>query len=329
MGVQARPTLCIAKTCQSSNGFEGGAAMELAMIGLGKMGGAMAKRLVDHGHRVVAHARTEQSIRAAEANGAVGARSLEEVVSLLPAQRVVWLMLPAGQVTEEILLALLERLSAGDVIVDGGNSYYKDTLRRAPIVTGRGIAFVDVGTSGGIWGPTEGYSMMVGGEPEVVERLRPIFESLAPAADAGWGRVGPHGSGHFTKMVHNGIEYGMMQAYAEGFEILRSKQELGLDVHQVAEIWRRGSVVRSWLLDLLADALKHDPSLSEIKGWVADSGEGRWTVAEAIDLNVPAPVITLSLLMRLASRQDESYAAKLLAAMRAEFGGHAVLKAEG
>jgi 6-phosphogluconate dehydrogenase len=301
--------------------------MELAMIGLGKMGGNMAERLIRGGHRVVAHARTEESIRAAEANGAEGARSLDEVVAKLKAPHVVWMMVPSGEVTETTLHNLLERLAPGDTIVDGGNSNYKDTVRRAAAVEARGLQYVDCGTSGGIWGLTEGYSLMIGGPVEAVERLRPIFETLAPAADTGWGRVGPHGAGHFVKMVHNGIEYGMMQALAEGFEVLHSKKDMELDVHQIATIWQRGSVVRSWLLDLTVAALAEDADLSAIQGWVADSGEGRWTVAEAIDLDVPAPVITLSLLMRLASRQDESYAAKLLAAMRNQFGGHAVKKA--
>ena len=301
--------------------------MDLAMIGLGKMGGNMAERLIRGGHRVVAHARTEESIRAAEANGAVGARSLDEVVAKLKPPHVVWMMVPSGEVTETTLHNLLERLAPGDTIVDGGNSNYKDTVRRAAAVEARGLEYVDCGTSGGIWGLTEGYSLMIGGPVEAVERLRPIFETLAPAADTGWGRVGPHGAGHFVKMVHNGIEYGMMQALAEGFEVLHSKKDMQLDVHQIATIWQRGSVVRSWLLDLTVAALAEDADLSAIQGWVADSGEGRWTVAEAIDLDVPAPVITLSLLMRLASRQDESYAAKLLAAMRNQFGGHAVKKA--
>jgi 6-phosphogluconate dehydrogenase len=236
-------------------------------------------------------------------------------------------MVPAGEATETTLHGLFDRLSPGDTIIDGGNSNYKDTIRRAALVKERGLDFVDCGTSGGVWGLTEGYSLMIGGEKPVVDRLRPIFATLAPAADAGWGHVGPHGAGHFVKMVHNGIEYGMMQSLAEGFEILKSKREFGLDVHQIARLWQRGSVVRSWLLDLTAAALEEDPELAGIKGWVADSGEGRWTVSEAIDLDVPAPVITLSLLMRLASRQEESYSARLLAAMRNQFGGHDVKKA--
>jgi len=302
--------------------------MELAMIGLGKMGGNMTERLIRGGHRVVAHARSEESIRAAEAHGAEGARSLDEMVSMLKPPRVVWLMVPAGEATETTIHHLLERLAPGDTIVEGGNSNYKDSVRRAALVEARGLHYLDCGTSGGIWGRTEGYSLMIGGPLEAVERLRPIFETLAPAADAGWGRVGPHGAGHFVKMVHNGIEYGMMQSLAEGFEVLHAKKEMVLDLHQIATIWQRGSVVRSWLLDLTCAALAEDADLSAIQGWVADSGEGRWTAAEAIDLDIPAPIITLSLLMRLASRQDESYAAKLLAAMRNQFGGHAIKPAD-
>jgi 6-phosphogluconate dehydrogenase len=233
-------------------------------------------------------------------------------------------MVPAGSPTEQVVTSLLEVLDPGDIIVDGGNSNYKDTLRRLEMVNGEGLHLADVGVSGGIWGITEGYGMMVGGEEDIVERLRPVFETLAPAPDRGWGRVGPSGAGHFVKMVHNGIEYGMMQAYAEGFEILKAKEAFDLDLHNVAEIWRFGTVIRSWLLDLTARALADDQDLPDIKGWVADSGEGRWTVFEGIDLDVPAPVITLALQMRFVSRQDESYAAKLLAALRNQFGGHTV-----
>jgi 6-phosphogluconate dehydrogenase len=298
--------------------------MYLGMIGLGKMGGNMTERLVRGGHQVVAHALSEESIRRAEALGALGARSLEELAAKLPAARAVWLMVPAGEATEASIDGLSRVLSKGDIVIDGGNSNYRDTIRRAGEVEAQGFEFVDVGTSGGVWGRTEGYSLMIGGNPDVVERLRPVFEVLAPAPDRGWGRVGPHGAGHFAKMVHNGIEYGMMQSLAEGFEILRGRRDLELDPHRVAEIWRYGSVVRSWLLDLTERALAEDPDLKDIQGWVADSGEGRWTVEEAIAQDIPAPVITLSLLMRLASRQEESYAAKLLAAMRNQFGGHAV-----
>jgi 6-phosphogluconate dehydrogenase len=302
--------------------------MHVGMIGLGKMGGSMTERLLRGGHRVVAHALSEASIQRAEALGAVGARSPDQVVALLPPPRAIWLMVPAGEATESMLSGLCRLLTKGDALIDGGNSRYTDTIRRAAEIEARGFEFVDVGTSGGIWGRLEGYSLMVGGKPEIVAKLNPVFETLAPAPDRGWGHVGPHGAGHFVKMVHNGIEYGMMQSLAEGFEILRGRRELGIDPHQVAEIWRYGSVVRSWLLDLTERALADDPDLKDIQGWVADSGEGRWTVDEAIALDIPAPVITLSLLMRLASRQDESYAAKLLAAMRNQFGGHAVKPAE-
>jgi 6-phosphogluconate dehydrogenase len=235
-------------------------------------------------------------------------------------------MVPAGNATEETVTALLHLLQAGDTIVDGGNSNYKNTQLRSERCTEKRVAYLDCGTSGGIWGLTEGYSMMIGGEASVVARLRPIFETLAPAPDRGWGHVGPSGAGHFTKMIHNGIEYGLMQAYAEGFSILQHKAEFGLDLHQVAEIWRDGSVVRSWLLDLTAIALKNNPTLDGVAPYVADSGEGRWTVAEAIDLNVPAPAITLALLARLASRDSDSFAAKMLAAMRNQFGGHEIKK---
>jgi len=301
--------------------------MELAMIGLGKMGLNMAVRLVRGGHRVIGFARSAETVAQAEKEGIVGAHSLEEAVNMLSRPRRVWLMVPAGQPTEETVQRLADLLEAGDVIVDGGNSNYKDTLRRAEFLNSRGIDFLDCGTSGGIWGLSEGYSLMIGGRAEVVEAMRPLFETLAPAADRGWGRVGPHGAGHFVKMVHNGIEYGMMQAFAEGFNLMKAKEEFGLDLAQVAEIWRFGSVVRSWLLDLTARALEEDPTLADIEPWVADSGEGRWTVAEAIDQDVPAPVITLALQMRFVSRDRENYAARLLAAMRNQFGGHAVRKA--
>jgi 6-phosphogluconate dehydrogenase len=304
--------------------------MELAMVGLGRMGANMARRLARGGHRVVAFNRTPaRALDLAEEEPNVDAvLSLGEIAAQLEAPRAVWVMVPAGGPTDDMIDALLAILSKGDVIIDGANSNYRDTLRRSKIVSEEGLHLVDAGTSGGVWGIGEGYSMMVGGDETVLDRLRPIFETLAPAPDRGWGRVGPSGSGHFVKMVHNGIEYGMMQAFAEGFEILRAKEAFDLDLHQIAEIWRYGSVVRSWLLDLTAAALSQDQDLSDIRGWVADSGEGRWTVFEAIDEDVPAPVITLALMMRFASRQDESYGAKLLAAMRNQFGGHAVLSSK-
>jgi 6-phosphogluconate dehydrogenase len=304
--------------------------MELGMIGLGKMGANMVRRLARGGHRLVAYDRFPEPAEALarEEKRVSPAQSLEELAAMLTPPRVAWMMVPAGKPTETVVEGLLGILKPGDVIIDGGNANYKDTKRRAGTAVQKGLHYVDVGTSGGVWGLAEGYSMMVGGAQDVVERLRPILETLAPGPDKGWGHVGPSGAGHFVKMVHNGIEYGMMQAYAEGFDILKAKQEFNLDLHNVAEIWRYGSVIRSWLLDLTSAALAEDQELSEIKGWVADSGEGRWTVFEGIDLDVPAPVITLSLLMRFVSRQEESYAAKLLAAMRNQFGGHAVKRAE-
>lgn len=300
--------------------------MELAMIGLGKMGANMMQRLLTGGHRIVAHDLNAEAVRAAEAHGAVGARSLQDVVAQLATPRILWVMVPSGDPTEQTLTKLAELLSKGDIIIDGGNSNYKDTARRGAWLKDRGIQLVDVGTSGGVWGLREGYSMMIGGESEVVSRLKPIFETLAPAPDKGWGHVGPSAAGHFVKMVHNGIEYGMMQAYAEGFGIMEKKPEFDLDLHQIARIWQHGSVVRSWLLDLTVNALADDQHLSNIKPWVADSGEGRWTVLDAIDLSVPAPVITLALMMRFSSRDEENYPARLLAALRNQFGGHAVKK---
>ena len=298
--------------------------MELAIIGLGRMGGNIARRLIRAGHRIVGYNRSADVTQQLAAEGLEPAFSLNEVVQKLNAPRVVWLMLPAGAPTENTVAEFMARLAPGDTLIDGGNTFYKDDLRRVDVLRASGIHYVDVGTSGGIWGLKEGFSLMVGGDQAVVERLRPIFEALAPAPDKGWGHVGPNGAGHFVKMVHNGIEYGLMQAYAEGFEIMRAKKEFGLDLHAVADIWRHGSVVRSWLLDLTAAALEADPSLSAIKGYVEDSGEGRWTILEAIDQAVPAPVITLSLIQRFVSRQDESFAAQLLAAMRNQFGGHAI-----
>jgi 6-phosphogluconate dehydrogenase len=300
--------------------------MELGMVGLGRMGANMARRLLKGGHKVVGFDPKAEARNALEGDGGGTADSLQALVSALPAPRAVWMMVPAGKITDSTVETLATLLAPGDVLIDGGNSNYKDTLRRAAQMAQRNVAYVDAGTSGGVWGLEEGYSLMVGGDQAVVERLRPVFETLAPAPDQGWGRVGPVGSGHFTKMVHNGIEYGLMQAYAEGFSILQHKQEFALDLHQVAEIWRTGSVVRSWLLDLTANALGKNPTMDGIAPWVADSGEGRWTLQEAIDLDVPAPVIALSLMARLRSRDNDSFADKLLAAMRNEFGGHAIRK---
>nr|VFJ76072.1 MAG: 6-phosphogluconate dehydrogenase [Candidatus Kentron sp. FM]VFK23010.1 MAG: 6-phosphogluconate dehydrogenase [Candidatus Kentron sp. FM] len=299
--------------------------MDIAMIGLGKMGANMVKRLLRGGHRVVAFDGNEAPIRAAEADGAHGARSLDEVMekfSSLP--RVVWVMVPAGEPTEQTLNALLDRSSPGDIIVDGGNSYYKDSLRRAVAFEEKGLSFVDVGTSGGVWGLTKGYGMMVGGKHAAVARLRPVFETLAPSPDRGWGHVGPAGAGHFVKMVHNGIEYGLMQAYAEGFDLLNRGSEFDLDLYRIAEVWRHGSVIRSWLLDLIARVLEENPALDGIEPYVPDSGEGRWAAFEAVDRNLSAPVMTLSLLQRLRSREEEGFSDKLLAVLRNRFGGHAV-----
>ena len=298
--------------------------MELAMIGLGRMGANMAERLVRGGHTVRGYDPGEAARQQAEVRGIVPHANLQNAVAALPTPRVVWLMVPAGQVVDDTLAQLRPLLSGGDIVIDGGNSNYKDTQRRGAQLAEAGIHYIDCGTSGGVWGLAEGYSLMIGGDAGAVARLQPVFATLAPTPQTGWGHVGPSGAGHFAKMIHNGIEYGMMQAYAEGFAILKHKQAMDFDLGALAEIWRHGSVVRSWLLDLTADALKKNPQMDGIAPYVADSGEGRWTVAEAIDLNVSAPVITLSLLERLRSRDDDSYADKLLAAMRNEFGGHAV-----
>jgi 6-phosphogluconate dehydrogenase len=300
--------------------------MELGMIGLGKMGANMAERLLQGGHKVTGFDPSADARKALEAQGGSSADSLQALVKALPEPRVLWLMVPSGKITDDTVDALLSALVPGDTVIDGGNSNYKDTLRRAAAYADKKLNYVDCGTSGGVWGLKEGYSMMIGGDEKAVEALRPIFETLAPAKDQGWGRVGPVGSGHYTKMVHNGIEYGMMQAYAEGFSILKHKQDFGLDLHQVGEIWRYGSVVRSWLLDLTTDALSKNPNMDGIAPYVVDSGEGRWTVDAALELNVSAPVITLSLMERFRSRDDDSFADKLLSSMRNEFGGHAIKK---
>jgi 6-phosphogluconate dehydrogenase len=296
------------------------------MIGLGRMGANMTTRLLKGGHQLVVFDRNPEAVKAAEASGAKGAKSPEDLVSRLKAPRAVWVMVPAGKPTEDTVRALSGLLDKGDTLIDGGNSNYQDTVRLGAWLKKKGLHYVDVGTSGGIWGLKEGYSLMVGGDQEAVERLGPLFETLAPGPKKGWGHVGPSGAGHFTKMIHNGIEYGMMQALAEGFAILKKKENFRLDLHQIAQIWRFGSVVRSWLLDLTANALAEDQDLKEIAPYVSDSGEGRWTVAEAIDLDVAAPVITHSLITRLRSRDEESYTDRLLAAMRNQFGGHAIKK---
>ena len=302
--------------------------MRIGMVGLGKMGGNMAERLLVGRHEVVGHDRDPSSVESLVAKGGTGADSLEDLVAALPAPRVVWIMVPAGDPVEQTIAALTGLLEAGDVIVDGGNSNYHDTMRRGEELATRELRFVDAGTSGGVWGLSEGYSIMVGGAAEAVEMLRPALETLAPSPDRGWGHVGPSGSGHYVKMVHNGIEYGMMQAYAEGFSILKHKEEFELDLAAVSRIWQHGSVVRSWLLDLIERALAENPTMDGVQPWVADSGEGRWTVEEAIDLSVPAPVIAMSLFQRFRSRDEESFSDRLLAAMRDQFGGHGIKREE-
>jgi len=300
--------------------------MDIAMIGLGRMGANMAQRLQQGGHRVVGHDPMEAARARAAETGMAVFDSLAAAVAALPVPRVVWLMVPAGDTVDQTLAQLVPHLAEGDVVIDGGNSNYQDSIRRARSLADDDVFYLDCGTSGGVWGLQEGYSLMIGGDAATAETLAPIFQTLAPAADKGWARVGPSGAGHYTKMIHNGIEYGMMQAYAEGFALMERKEELELDLAQVAEVWRHGSVVRSWLLDLSAKALQANPSLDGIAPYVEDSGEGRWTVAEAIALDVPAPVITLALLERLRSRQSNSFTDRLLAAMRNEFGGHAIKK---
>ena len=298
------------------------------MIGLGKMGGNMADRLHRAGHKVVGFDFSAEAVKKLSDAGSTGASSLENLVrNLTQSPRAVWIMVPAGDPVDQTIEKLKPLMNKGDIFIDGGNSNYKDSQRRHEQLKKEGFEFVDVGTSGGIWGITEGYSMMIGGDESVVEHLRPIFETLAPAADKGWGRTGPAGAGHFVKMVHNGIEYGMMQAYAEGFSIMKAKESLNLDLEQISQIWKYGSVVRSWLLDLTADALKKNPTLEGLQAYVTDSGEGRWTVFEAIDLNVSAPVITESLIRRLRSREENNFTDRMLAVMRNEFGGHSVKKA--
>jgi len=293
------------------------------------MGANMARRLLRNDHEVVGFDLDPDAVADLQSAGGGGASSLSELTGALEPPRVCWVMVPAGDAVDATLDDLLPLLDEGDIVVDGGNSNYQDTLRRAERLQEAGLHYVDVGTSGGVWGLEEGYSMMVGGSDEAVETLRPALETLAPGPDKGWGHVGPVGAGHFVKMVHNGIEYGLMQAYAEGFHIMQAKDEFDLDLKQVAETWRFVSVIRSWLLDLTARALDGDQDLPEIAAWVDDSGEGRWTVQEAIDLDVPAPVITDALIQRLQSRQDDTYAHKLLAALRNQFGGHAVKESSG
>ncbi|MDR3722706.1 MAG: decarboxylating 6-phosphogluconate dehydrogenase [Candidatus Acidoferrales bacterium] len=300
--------------------------MELGMIGLGKMGGFMVERLVRGGHRVVGLDRDAAAVSRVVEKGAAGVDSLEKLIAQLKTPRAIWLMVPAGAPVDQTIDLLTPHLAPGDTIIDGGNSYYRDSMRRAAALAPKKLNFVDSGTSGGIWGLKEGYSLMIGGDAEVVKRLSPIFQTLAPGPDKGWGRVGPAGAGHFVKMVHNGIEYGMMQAYAEGLDLFRHKKEFGLDLLQITKIWQHGSVVRSWLLDLTVDALTKNPTLDGIGAYVTDSGEGRWTAIEGIELGVPLPTLTGALDARFRSQDTEPFANKILAMMRNEFGGHAVQK---
>jgi 6-phosphogluconate dehydrogenase len=298
--------------------------MRLAMIGLGRMGGNMSERLMKGGHEVVVYDRSAEAIQRYVSLGAVGAASDAEITAKLKAPRIVWIMVPAGKPVDDTIASLVPGLGKGDVIIDGGNSNFHDSMRRAADLQAKGINFVDCGTSGGVWGLANGYCLMIGASPDAFKLCEPIFKTLAPPN--GYAHMGPPGSGHYVKMIHNGVEYGMLQAYAEGYEILHASRDFKLDLHKIAAVWNQGSVVRSWLNELAEIAFQKDNDLKELRGYVEDSGEGRWTVQEAIDLDVPAPVITLSLLTRLRSRQPDSFSAKVIAALRNEFGGHAVKK---
>jgi 6-phosphogluconate dehydrogenase len=299
--------------------------MQLAMIGLGRMGGNMTERLLRGGHRVVVYDRSPDPVKASAALGATAAADLGDLVAKLAAPRAIWIMVPAGKPVDDTIEALAPSLARGDVLIDGGNSNFHDTIRRGSALQERGLELVDCGTSGGVWGLENGYCLMVGGSSEAVRRCEPIFRTLAPPD--GFAHVGPTGAGHYVKMIHNGIEYAMLQAYAEGYEILHACRTFRLDLHQIAAVWNHGSVVRSWINELAERSFGRDAALSQVKGWVADSGEGRWTIQEAIDLDVPAPAITLALLTRFRSRQEESFGAKVIAALRHEFGGPPVKSA--
>jgi 6-phosphogluconate dehydrogenase len=296
--------------------------MQIAMIGLGRMGGNMTERLLRGGHQVVTYDRSPEAVSASAKAGAVASTGLEDLVARLTPPRAVWIMVPAGQPVDDTLAGLQPLLTPGDVLIDGGNSNYHDTIRRGRSLDAHDLALIDCGTSGGIWGLEHGYCLMVGGPPDAVSRCEPAFRTLAPPD--GYAHVGPTGAGHYVKMIHNGIEYGMLQAYAEGYELLHASKQFSLDLAQIAALWNRGSVVRSWMNELAERAFAGDPSLEALRGYVEDSGEGRWTVQEGIDLAVPTPVIALALMARFRSRQDESFGAKVIAALRREFGGHAV-----
>ncbi len=299
--------------------------MKIGFIGLGKMGGNMVQGLLNGGHDIVAYARTIESVKNIEEKGAAGASSLKDLVDKLEKPRIIWIMVPSGKATEETVNSLTEMLDEGDILIDGGNSMYKDSIRRAEELKSKNIHFLDAGTSGGIWGLKIGYCMMIGGEEDIFKKVEPVFKTLAP--ENGYEHVGPNGAGHFVKMVHNGIEYAMLQSYAEGFEILNAKKDFNLDLHKISSLWNHGSVIRSWLLELAENAFEKTPDLDSISDYVEDSGEGRWTITEAMELDVPAPIITLSLLERFRSRQDVSFSAKVIAVLRNEFGGHSVKKA--
>ncbi|MDH5183548.1 MAG: decarboxylating 6-phosphogluconate dehydrogenase [Gammaproteobacteria bacterium] len=299
--------------------------MQIGMIGLGKMGANMSRRLCRSGITVLGYNRSPEITRQlAEEEGLIACEDLQSLISQLPSPRIVWLMLPSGEATELMLLKLEEYLSAGDIIIDGGNANYKDSQRRAELLSAAKLEFADCGTSGGIWGLENGYCLMIGGKPQVIQLIQPVLQALAPSNDQGWAHVGPVGSGHFTKMIHNGIEYGMMQAMAEGFDLLKGKREFQLDLAQISELWRHGSVVRSWLLDLTAEFLHEDTELADIVPYVADSGEGRWTVQESIEQGIAAPVLTLALQMRFTSQNEQAYGNRMLAMMRKAFGGHSL-----
>jgi len=296
--------------------------MKIGMVGLGKMGANMAQRLIKGGHEVVGYSRVSSAVLEASKVGVVGTESITELIDLLPSQKVIWMMVPSGKSTEEAFLSIVPHLKSGDIIIDGGNTYYKDSVKRAAELLQNGIHLVDVGTSGGVWGLTEGYNLMVGGEKNIVESVKPLFEVLAPSPVEGWGYVGISGAGHYAKMIHNGIEYGMMQAISEGFEILQTKKEFQFDAHQMAHLWQRGSVIRSWLLELTERVLAEEPTLEDVEAYVQDTGEGRWMVMEALDLDISTPVITAAMLRRLRSRQTAPFSDKLVASLRNQFGGH-------
>jgi 6-phosphogluconate dehydrogenase len=298
--------------------------MKIGFVGLGKMGGRMVERLMHGGHEIVAYDPLEKALKEAASKGAVPASTLQEMVERLEPPRAIWIMVPSGKPTQDTIDAVSLILQDGDLVIDGGNSYYKDSIQRAAMLKEKDIAFLDAGTSGGVWGLEIGYCLMIGGENEAFSQVEPIFKTLAPKD--GYARVGPSGAGHFVKMVHNGIEYALLQGYGEGFEIMHAKTEFNLDLKEIAHLWNQGSVIRSWLLELAENAFKKEPRLETIQDYVQDSGEGRWTVAEAMEQDVPAPLITLSLLERFRSRQEASFSAKVIAALRDEFGGHGVKK---